>query len=92
MGKRASAGLGMPSLRELYKGSGSLLVASGPMVVVQDTSTAATVSVLDRWLPPTPALCVWSHQSVKILVSKVREYVSTLIHSRSYFSFSSWCL
>ena len=57
MGKRASAGLGMPSLRELYKGSGSLLVASGPMVVVQDTSTAATVSVLDRWLPPTQALC-----------------------------------
>ena len=38
--KRVSAGLGPPAIHELYKGSTSLLVAFGPMILVQDSSTA----------------------------------------------------
>lgn len=56
--KRASAGLGLPSLSELYKGSGSLLFAMGPMYMVADASTAATLDLIGDRLPPTPALCV----------------------------------
>ena len=37
--KRLSAGLGLPAVSEIYKGSTSLLVAFGPMVLLQDGST-----------------------------------------------------
>ena len=29
----------------------------GPMVLIQDKSTAMSLSVVERWLPPEPALC-----------------------------------
>lgn len=53
--KRMSAGVGMPPLRELYKGSGSLYVAMGPMVVVQDGSTSVALRALEGKLEPTAA-------------------------------------
>jgi len=47
--KRASAGLPLPTLREMYKGSGSLYLAMGPMTVVEDGAT----TVMDRSLGRT---------------------------------------
>ena len=44
--KRVSAGVGLPPLAELYKGSGSLYLAMGPMVMVQDRSTAFVLDCL----------------------------------------------
>ena len=57
--KRLSAGVGLPSMSELYKGSGSLYFAMGPMVVVQDGSTAVALEKFDRLgIEPQAALCV----------------------------------
>jgi hypothetical protein len=53
--KRVSAGLSVPPLRELYKGSGSLMFAMGPMLVVQDGSTAVMLRALEGRLDPTAA-------------------------------------
>lgn len=53
--KRVSAGLTMPRLGEVYKGSGSLMFAMGPMIVVQDATTAVVLRSLDGKLDPTAA-------------------------------------
>ena len=53
--KRVSAGLTMPPFKDIYKGSGSLMFAMGPMIVVQDASTAVMLRVLEGHLQPTPA-------------------------------------
>ena len=53
--KRVSAGLTMPRLGEVYKGSGSLMFAMGPMIVVQDATTAVVLRFLDGKLDPTAA-------------------------------------
>ena len=56
--KRLSAGVGLPSVSELYKGSGWLYLAMGPMVVVQDGSTALALEQLNGAdVNPQAALC-----------------------------------
>ncbi len=55
--KRISASLPLPSLSfsELYKGSGSLYVAMGPMMVVEDRATAVALGALDGRIGPEAA-------------------------------------
>lgn len=53
--KRVSAGLTMPRLGEVYKGSGSLMFAMGPMIVVQDATTAVVLRFSDGKFDPTAA-------------------------------------
>ena len=53
--KRVSAGISLPRLRELYKGSGSLLLAMGPMIIAQDSSLAVLLRCFDGYLEPTAA-------------------------------------
>lgn len=56
--KRLSAGVGLPNVSELYKGSGSLYFAMGPMVVVQDGSTALALDKFNQaGVGPQAALC-----------------------------------
>lgn len=43
--KRMQAALGAPKVTELYKGAGSLLFCSGPMITVQDFSTGAILKL-----------------------------------------------
>lgn len=45
--KRVSAGLSLPGLPELYKGSGSLFLAMGPMLTIADKSTAISLGLLE---------------------------------------------
>uniref|UniRef100_A0A7S0P2B5 Mitochondrial carrier protein n=1 Tax=Calcidiscus leptoporus TaxID=127549 RepID=A0A7S0P2B5_9EUKA len=54
--KRLSAGLSLPSARELYKGSGSLYLAMGPMTVIADGTTSIVTRALHGVLDPTPSL------------------------------------
>lgn len=53
--KRISAGLSLPPAREIYKGSGSLYLAMGPMTIVEDGSTALALPVLGGRLEPAAA-------------------------------------
>ena len=53
--KRIAAGLTLPPVGEIYKGSGSLLLAMGPMIIVQDATTAVMLRFFDGKLDPTIA-------------------------------------
>jgi len=46
--KRISAGLPLPATRDMYKGSGHLYLAMGPMTVVEDGSTTVVDRALDN--------------------------------------------
>ena len=56
--KRISAGLPLPAMHEVYKGSGSLYLAMGPMTIVEDGSTSLVARSLRDSLNPTLALLV----------------------------------
>lgn len=44
--KCVSAGIPLPSLRNLYKGSGSLYFAMGPLTIVEDRTTAVALDTI----------------------------------------------
>jgi len=54
--KRVSAGLKLPAMSELYKGSSALYLAMGPMTVIEDGSTSVVIRGLGDYLSPTVAL------------------------------------
>lgn len=77
--KRISAGLTLPPTADIYKGSGSLLLAMGPMIVVQDATTAVVLRCLDGWLQPTAALAASACSSGAIGALTVGAQIEALI-------------